>query len=474
MKSDLGLLFPEALGLHLLLTGCLLALGGFLLHRRGLFHYLSAGFWAMATFGLYFFAAPLLNCLTGELFYLETRLAVTEGVPRLLWVTCCISVGLAAFFGGYLRTGRRQVTFGLREQPLTAGTWLILALALAAAAYALVKFRGSFATAGYQVVMESGKFTGDITGYHYVAHLLALFPLIWLICREDTRKLGFLLALVYLGARLEDGWNRQSVVALLLSLSMIMVAVKRRRWPRWPWCAAILLVVLGLTVRGHLGLRDYLATGVLDHRAATHPLARGGDTAMLATLILESYLADAGGYNFGLPTLNRAFFGMIPRKFFPGKDEALENFLALRPGSFEDIYGAEMMFGAKSTVIGDFYHWGGIFMVALGMAGLGFLCCRLDGLLAPACPTMVRAQGFLWLGSLWMLLAGSLFWVLASLFVTGLPFAFLAGWQKLVLAGQGSGNYRHRQGRRFPGPTRIPGPRPPDPHEPGGLPRESG
>ncbi len=460
MPAASPLLFTEALGLHLLLTGSLLALVSLALQRRGLLHFLSAGFWAAASFALYFFAVPLLQWLTGELTCLETRLAVTEGVSRLLWVSGCVQLGLAAFFGAYLKTGLRPVTLGLRDRRLSGVAWLLLALSLAAAAYSLIMFRGSFAAAKCRVVIESGRFTGDITGYQYMAHLFALYPLALLVFQEPTRKWGVLLAGLYLAVRLEDGWDRQSAVSLLLALSMITAALQGRRWPRWPGVAAIGLVTLALTLRGHQGMGDFLTKQSLDLPTALEPLRRGGDASMLATLVLESYLADRSGYNFGLPTLNQALFGLIPRKYFPQKDEALETLLSLPPPkSWGDIYGSEMMYGAKSTVIGDFYNWGGILMVGLGMAGLGFLCRRFDGMLIPACPTLVRALGFLWLGNFWMLAAGHLFWILACLFLTGLPFLLLAGWQKLASPGRNNPLvYGGHPRRRFPAVRKCPDP----------------
>jgi hypothetical protein len=457
-SSQIMYLF-EALILHCLAVGFMLLAVLFHLRRLGLFHWLSAGFWAAATFCLYFFAVPLVNWLTGEMYFLETRLAVTEGIPRLLWVTFCIAVGMAAFFGTYFKTGLRKVTFGLNDNRLPPGAWLILALALLAAAYALIKFRGSFATSTHQVLIEGGKFTGDIVGYQYMAHMLALFPLAFLIINQSTRKLGCVLAAVYIAARFEDGWDRQSVVSLLLALSMITAALKHRLWPRWTWLLIILLITSVLTIRGHSTFMDFLARGSFNPQTTRETLSEG-DSAMLATLWLESYLADKGGYNFGLPTLNRALFGMIPRKYFPRKDEAIETIFALRPANTRlDIYGLDMMHGAKSTVIGDWYNWGGVIMVALGMAVLGFLARRLDGMLTSESPSSVRVLGFLWLGHLWMLLAGVISWALACLFLTALPFIAVAGWQKMLTAIQGQGVNALGNGMRLTMPKKYIPPR---------------
>ena len=193
--------FPyEALLIHLLVMAGMLSLVCYLLHRRGLFHWLSAGFWTAAALALYFFLVPLMNWLTGQTFYLESRLAVTEGLSRLQWVTFLIVVGTAGFYSAYFHTRFKAVTLGLRDDQLPAGTWIIMALALLAAAYAMVMFRGSFAVARDQVMIEGGEFTGEVTGYQYVAHVFALFPLLLMLAYKKTRKLGLgLTRLLHIG-----------------------------------------------------------------------------------------------------------------------------------------------------------------------------------------------------------------------------------------------------------------------------------
>ncbi|MGQ9921841.1 MAG: hypothetical protein ACUVRZ_11000, partial [Desulfobacca sp.] len=279
--------------------------------------------------------------------------------------------------------------------------------------------------------IQQGKFTGEVIGYQYVSHTLALFPLVLLLFYRKTRILGGLLTVVYLLGRLDDPWGRHSVVALLLALAMMTTARQRRLWPRWPWVLLIAFMTVFLTVRGHVHLEDFMMRGGLSAAAIKDTMGKG-DTAMLPTLYLESYLADKGGFTYGLPFLNKALFGAIPRKYFPQKDNAIENLLDI-PGvtGHEYLPGYDMLYGAKSTVIGDLYTWGGIIAVALGMAVIGFACRRLDGMLHPGNPAPVQVLAFVWLADLWMLLAGTLAWASGLLYLSGLPFFVLAGWHKI-------------------------------------------
>ena len=414
--------FPtEALLLHLLAMAGMLSVVCYLLHRRGLFHWLSAGFWMAGALALYFFLTPLMNWLTGQTSYLETRLAVSGGVPRLQWVTFMIVMGAACFYGAYFNTRLKPVTSGVRDDRLPAGTWIIMTLALLAAAYAIIMFRGSFAVTRDQVVIEGGEFTGDVTGYQYVAHMLALFPLVLMLAYKKTRKLGLVLTACYVIVRFEDGWDRYSIVSLLLAISMLTVSLKRKQWPDKKWISVIALIVLILTLRGHSGLLDYWRSDTIGVTAAEETITGGGDTGMLGTLWVHTFLCDRSGYNYGVPFLNHVLFGFLPRKYFPWKDTVIEPVATIE---ISNVYpeAVGMMSGAKSTVIGDLYSWGGLLTVALGMACLGYLSRRLDGMVADTAPLPTRMLGFLWLGAVWMLFASALTWVAANLFLIALPF----------------------------------------------------
>ena len=378
-----------------------------------------------AAIALFFLLAPLMNWLTGQTSYLESGLAVTEGVSRLQWVTFMIVVGTVCFYVAYFLTELKPVTLGFRDDSLPPGTWIIMTLALLAAAYAIVMFRGSsFALARDQVVIEGGGFTGDITGYQFFAHTFALFPLILLLAFKKTRKAGLLLMTCYVAARFEDRGNRQCTISLLLAASMLSVSLKKKQWPDLKWILVIASIMLILTIRGHSGLLDFWRSDSLDAQTAQNTIAGSGDTAMLSTLWVQAFLSDRMGFNYGIPFLNQVLFGALPRKYFPWKDSIIG---LVAPMDTSNLYSEamELMAGAKSTLIGDLYSWGGIIPVALGMACLGYLFRRLDGMLIDKAPLPVRLLGFLWLGSVWMFFASGLVWSAQSLFLTALPFVGL-------------------------------------------------
>jgi hypothetical protein len=332
-----------------------------------------------------------------------------------------IVVGAACFYGAYFNTRFKAVTLGVQDDRLPAGTWIIMTLALLAAAYSIVMFRGSFAVGGDQVMIEGGKFTGDITGYQFVAHMLALFPLVLMLAYKKTRMVGLVLTACYVMARFEDSWDRQSLVSLLLAISMLAVFCKGKPWPDKIWIFGIALITLILTIRGHRGFLVFWRGDALDAQAAQDTIAGGGDTTMLASLWVYSFLCERMGYNYGIPFIQRLLFGFLPRKYFPWKDNLIG---PVAPIDSSNLYyeAMEMMFGAKFTVIGDLYSWAGLITVALGMACLGYLSRRLDGMVTGTAPLPIRVLGFLWLGAVWMLFASGVSWSLACLFLNALPF----------------------------------------------------
>ncbi len=416
--------FPQdAFLLHLLSLGGGLSVVCYLLRRQGLLHWLSAGFWMAAAMALYFFLVPLMNWLTGQTFYLESRLAVTEGVSRLQWVTFMITVGIGCFFSVYLNTRCKPITLKLRDDCLPTGSWIIMILALLAAIYALILFRGPFSISQDNLLIEGGRFTGDITGYQYVSHMFALFPLVLMLAYKKTRKVGLILTACYILARFEDSWDRQSLISLLIAISMLSTYNQQRKWPDKKWFFIIIIISLILTIRGHSSFWDSWRNNsiTIDEQTLDDTIAGGGDTAMLATLWVQTFLSDRIGYNYGIHFINRLLFGFFPRKYFPWKDTILK---PIEPTESLNPYkkAMGMMFGAKSTTIGDLYSWAGIVTVALGMACLGYLFRRLDGMVTDGVPLPIRVLGFLWLGEIWMMFAGNLAWALACLFLTSLPF----------------------------------------------------
>jgi hypothetical protein len=412
----------DALLIHGLVLSYLLAYGYFKLRQHGLFHWLSTGFWVWGAILFYGLVAPLGQYYLGDPSYIETRLAVTEGVFRLLWITCCIAVGTYVFFVIYIKSRPAQIRMGLPQDRWPVATSFILALALLGAAYSLITFRGFMGAEAVQNYnFAPGDYIEKITGYQYVLHMLALFPIVLLIQRKSTRYLGYALAAFYILGRLNDKWDRMSIVSLIIGISMVSVVLQRRRWPSPLLLGLILLATVTLEVRGHTTMEKFLASGQLTTDQATQEVKESSSATMLQTLWVESYLADECGYTYGLPLINDLLFGALPRKYFPWKNDVIEKFIPYKPRGTEYIYGSEMMYGAKSMIFGSLYDYGGLIGIILGMVLLGFLARKLDDLISEYSPTVLRTLGIVWLSMLWMIFASSIVWGLQALFLSGLP-----------------------------------------------------
>jgi len=409
----------DGLMLHCLIIGAILLFILLLLRRRDLFHWLSAGFWAWAAFALYFFITPIIQ-YWGDLTYMETRLALTEGLPRMIWVTGCVALGLLAFFWAYFRYRPGNPRWGLDQESWPPGTWIIIILALAGAAYVMITYRGAFGFEAAPVEIEkSSKFVGKVTGYETALNICAAFPIILLLMRRTTRMLGLVLAGTYLLSKMGDRYDRASAVSLLIGVSMALTFVRGRKWPPGGWILGILLFTLLLHARGHLSFTEFRESGKMTVATSQDEIKRGEGAIMLSSFYLKSYLHDKVGYTYGVPLISSVVFGALPRRYFPWKDWMVETYLS----KINRAFGMEqLMFGSKSSVIGDLYGFGGIFAVMGGMFLLGFLVRKLDGWLAPQAPMAIRAMGVVWLSSLWMMLGSALLWSVALLYLTAIPF----------------------------------------------------
>jgi hypothetical protein len=406
--------------LHFLVIGPLLFYLFLKLYRKDRFHWLSAGFWAWGSMALYYVAVPLVQYLSDP-YFLETRLAVTEGLSRMVWVTICVALGISVFFLAYFKTRPARPRFGLPSDSWPPGTWAVLILMLAAAAYALITYRGAYGFTAERVLIVDGKYVGKVMGYEVVLYMLASFPIILLILRRSTRILGYGLLVLYLGARLGDAWDRTSAISLLLSVTMIAAGLRGRKWPPRFWIVLLLAFTLLMQVRGHASFSQFQKSGGLARGNLTEGVKRGEDTSVLATLYLSTYLYDKTGYSYGVPLVSGILFGPLPRKYFPWKDWLVNQF---RP-DFRKIRNPkvlEMMLGGKDTVIGDLYSYGNLFAILLGMPILGFLTRKLDGWVVPETPVAVRALGYAWLGYYYMLYASALPWGAACLYINIIPF----------------------------------------------------
>jgi hypothetical protein len=410
----------EALLINCLVVSSLLTYEYFKLSQHGLFHWLSAGFWVWGAILFYVVVAPLGQYYWGQTFYIETRLAATEGVPRLLWITLCITVGTYVFFVAYFKSRPAEVRLGLPQDRWPAGTSIIMALSLIGAVYTLIQFRGFMGMEEARKFEDFRGFTGDVIGYQFVGHYLALFPISLLIFRKSTRYLGYALAVVFIVGRLDDKWNRTSNINLLFSISMISVVLSQRRWPFTHWLVIILLITVVYEARGHITMEQFIASGRFTSEGVTQRVKKSPSYSMLQTLWLQSYITDKSYYNYGLPLVNDLLFGYLPRKYFPWKSDIIESIIPYKAKSNEDAYD-DMMHGSKSMVFGSLYECGGLVGIIVGMLLLGFLARKMDGLISTRSPMVLRILGIVWMGEIWMIFGSSLMWGAQELFISGLP-----------------------------------------------------
>jgi hypothetical protein len=412
------------------LVGAELALFAVLLFRRGLFHWLSAGFWAWAAFGLYYVAAPLAAVMSGNLARYQIRLEYSGGAGRGWWILAVILTGIAIFFLAYLRTVYRIVTLGMIGKSTPAlpffPPWLLLFAGFGL--YALLASRAGLTSWGGERLIVSGRFVGDITGYQNVGYMFLIYPILLLLSwpKRGARALGGLLFLVFMFLSLPHAWSRFATISILLAGSMIFVAKQRNRWPSLPIAITIILAAFLYQARGHVTWRyDEIPERLSQTwRDALDDGIRGlseSDTEMLATLWLKSYLHDTWiGYDFSLPLINYTLTGWIPGKIFPEKYFIIDWLRSIRSGFYPAEIG-QLLRGAKASMIGDFYGNGGLIAVVLEMAIAGWLSRRLDGMLDDRTTITVRALGIAWLSFLWMVWGSGSAWALIILGATSIP-----------------------------------------------------
>lgn len=406
--------------IHCLVMAPLLIVIFLKLRRRGLLNWLSAGFWAWGSMALYFLITPMIQYF-GDPVAITDRVALTEGLSRMIWVTTCVALGMSVFFLAYFKTRPGQPQFSLPQDSWPLGTWVVIILALAGTAYSLITFSGSYGFQAEQVQIVDSKYVGGTIGYETMMYMFAPFIIVLLILRRSTRILGYGVLGLYLVGRLDDPYNRVTAVSLVLAVSMVATGLRARNWPPRSWIAIVLVFTLLLWARGHASFTDFQKSGQSARENLGDQIKQGDSTSMLANLYINTYMVDKSGYTYGAPLVSGLLFGPLPRKYFPWKDWLTNQFLPdYRKIRNPEVF--ELMYGSKSTVIGDLYGYGNIIAILIGMPLLGFLTRKLDGWVAPEAPMAVRALGYVWLGYYFMIYGSSLIWGMQAIYDTGIPF----------------------------------------------------
>ncbi|MBE2233850.1 MAG: hypothetical protein IAE85_10185 [Anaerolinea sp.] len=416
----------QILLLHSLAVGILLLFWMYWLLKKQLFHWNTGGFWAWAAFALYFVANPLSSVISGDYLVYDITLAIAGKEKRAIWIGLVICIGISVFFLVYLRTRAATVRWQLKHPArYSPAVWSFVILCFVIGMPALLTFRIGLFGGVQNVVVEQGRFVGEVSGYEYSAHTFLLVPTVFLILvvPQPGRLVGWVLMAIYVLASLADPWSRFLGVSVLIAISLTDTLRRSKHWPRVTLVVLIVFITTILWIRGHgtFSSRTDLLTTAAQAPTSLLDTLSSGDAAMLATFYLDSYTRDTlAGFDYGIPLLNYSVTGLVPFRLFPQKYFLIDQ---LRDQQTPRI-GLEiqaLLYGAKSSLIGSFYTEGGIIAVVLMMALAGWLSRRLDGMLHADAPPLVKATGIIWMSLLWMIWGSADYWALTMLGMVALP-----------------------------------------------------
>ncbi|MBN2503230.1 MAG: hypothetical protein JXB38_20805 [Anaerolineales bacterium] len=416
---------------HIGVVALFLAAVAWLLWRRGLFRWDRAGFWAWFSFLLYFAINPFFALQGGDLSVYRINLELSGGTERGLWILFVLLAGMAAFFTAYLRAHPRVITWRLRGNrvtlPMLAGGAVFALFGI----YSLLTRRAQVVDTGQELVVEGGRFVGQVTGYENAGYLFLVVPLAVLLLSRSrwAQLLGWLLSGLLVFLALPSGWSRFVLVSILIMVALANTLKRRAAWPRWYFLPLLLVFSLALQLRGHVqwtlagsggALVDLSRQVVQDLGASISNAAASSEVSALATWYLGSYATEHYyGYSYGLPVVNYALTGWIPSRFFPHKYFLVDWLASQR--LYLGNSATRLLYGAKSTLLGSFYNEGWLVGVILLAALAGVLSRKLDGMLHPNAPVLVRATGIAMMSVLWMVWQSSDTWGVMTLGTLAMP-----------------------------------------------------
>lgn len=422
------------LGFHIVLLTVVLLIVAVGLRKRGLFSWLSVGFWSWAAFALYFVFSPLIALISGNLQDYDIRFSLVGGAEHAMRITWVIAIGIAAFYLIYFRTPLKAIRLNttIRPSPRSPLFLLWMIVFLGFGIYALLASRAGVASWNGETTIVGGRFTGQVTGYQNAGYMFMVYPTI-LLCqwpKRGYRLLGFALATIFVIFSIPHAWSRYVTISMLVAIILVTLARAKRGWPPIVMIVALLVVVFLYQARGHTtwklsNLPEEIGQTWVEVQDKGLSALAESDTQMLPTFWVESYVADHWtGYNYGIPLINYLVSGWIPGRIFPQKYFLIDWLASQQTTYYPAIYD-RLLYGAKSTLVGSFYQTGGLLAVIFEMAILGWLSRRVDGMLNENSPLIVQALGICWLSTLWMVWASSDIWGLMALGVQAMP--YLAG-----------------------------------------------
>ncbi len=122
--------------------------------------------------------------------------------------------------------------------------------------YSLVVFRANVVSTADVLVIEGGRFTGEITGYQYSAYMLLFVPIFYLLLSNTymLRITGWGLFTLFIILALPYGWSRYTIVSVIIALSIVDTLRSHRAWPRLLFSGLIVPVSSDLTAQRSCGL----------------------------------------------------------------------------------------------------------------------------------------------------------------------------------------------------------------------------
>ena len=394
-----------------------------LLIKKKLFAWTKSGFWTWVAFLIYFVITPVSVILTGNVYAYQERLTIAGGAGRGLWILFIVFIGILTFFFVYIRTKEKTISWRLSQKvyPLTVSSFLILLLFFAFGLYSILTFRTGLFGNVTGIEISNGRFIGNITGYQYIGYTFLIVPFILLLFSPGRleRCMGWVLSIGFVILSIPDAWSRFITVSFILALSIIQVIKSNKSWPSPIFALILLSSVILFQIRGHseweiTDIDNQVSSLIGEFPYQIMSVFAENDTAMLATFYIKSYLHDTYiGYDYGIPLVNYILFGFVPTIIFPQKYFLIDN-LRLWQGTSYPLVIDQYLFGAKSSLLGDFYANGGIVGVLIGAAIAGFLSRRLDGMLHKDAPTLVKTVGAVWLSMLWIVWGSGSFWAFSA------------------------------------------------------------
>lgn len=424
---------------HVATVAAFLIIVAIILFRRGLFRWTTAGFWAWGSFALYYALNPFFALIQGEPYFYEPRLAIAGGAQRGIWILIVALFGMTAFFVTYLRSRSGIVTWRLQGDRLSTAGLVCMGLFIMIGLFSMLTLRFPVFSTGREVEFGmgelNGRYVGQVTGYEDAAYMFLLVPIIMFSFSNTLleRVIGYAAGVLFVILALPNGWSRFVLVSVFIALSLTDAARRKSNWPRLYFLPLIMVFALILQIRGHtewnlstsgteLGeLSNVLMT---DFGSNIGSGIGSGDAGALGTWYLESYMAEYyWGYSYGLPIINYALTGWIPYRFFPKKYFLIDWLSSRRIWYGQSV--DELLRGSKSTLFGSFYCEGGWVGVLILAALAGFLSRKMDGMLSPASPLIVRSTGVAWMSLLWMIWQSSANWTMINVGILTIPTLFI-------------------------------------------------